>query len=722
MKIRSRSTLATVPVLTFAFAILGPSEFASAQGPAGGAFAREPRTPSETWAIVDYLIKVGQPGQAAPYVKRFLDANPDDQTLLLIRDEYGAGSILRLSDDLATRPYARPMAEKLAAASAKAATDVSRMGHAINALTGTAEEQVVALEQIREAGSFAVPALIQALEQPGRSQEERAMIAQCLGRLDRKAVPALIASLDAPNASLVADAAQALGQIGDPRALPALSYLAARKNPESPAREAALLAVEQLTKRSPASQGKSPARILADDARQYQTHAVRFPGDPVTIWDWSGEAMAPVPRSLTVRNTEGLLGLRSARRALELDPTDRDTQATLVALSLEHDPTGSRATALAAGPDILGRILRSAIAEGRSDLAIATIQILGEITDRGALSAHGDQPNPLVEALTAPDRRVQFAAAEVLVRLEPHQVFAGSSRLVPTVARFVASGDVPRVLVIDGNSIRAADVVGPLRTLGYDAQVAESGSQGFALAAQSADIEFIVLDPHFVAGHWGMIETLRNLHADPRTAGIPVFLSGPIGLHNEVAAKLDSFPDVLFLATPSEAGSLKKQIDRALARRHYRPFSDPERADYSRRASALLAQVAQRPGSPFESGLSAAEPELARALTRPNAVVEAAQALGDIPGADAQKSLVSITLDPSKPLPLRIASAKHLARNVRRFGPKLTAEQERLVIEELAREADPGLRDALAALVGSLRPTPDASGTRMQTNRVPSSE
>ena len=38
----------------------------------------------------------------------------------------------------------------------------------------------------------------------------------------------------------------------------------------------------------------------------------------------------------------------------------------------------------------------------------------------------------------------------------------------------------------------------------------------------------------------------------------------------------------------------------------------------------------------------------------------------------------------------------------------------------LDREADPALRDALAAVVGALKPGPDASGSRLQTYRASS--
>ncbi len=77
--------------------------------------------------MVDYLIKVGQPEQAAPYVKKFLADNPDDATLLKVRDEYGVGSILRLSDYPATRPYAAALARRLADAAVRNATDPARI-------------------------------------------------------------------------------------------------------------------------------------------------------------------------------------------------------------------------------------------------------------------------------------------------------------------------------------------------------------------------------------------------------------------------------------------------------------------------------------------------------------------------------------------------------------------------------------------------------------------
>src|SRR4051812_24573284 len=140
---RSRTirTLGLALILAAAPFVAGPRGAALAQVQARDAFAGEPKTPLETWEVANYLIRIGQPGQAAPYVKKFLDSKPDDATLLEVRDTYGAGSILSLSDNPETRPYAKAMADRLAEASIRNATDPARMDKFIEALSKSREEQ-----------------------------------------------------------------------------------------------------------------------------------------------------------------------------------------------------------------------------------------------------------------------------------------------------------------------------------------------------------------------------------------------------------------------------------------------------------------------------------------------------------------------------------------------------------------------------------------------------
>src|SRR4051794_10741686 len=152
-------------VLTFSLllvvsAVLGLRQSVRAQAPGPELFANQPRTPLELWDAVDYLLRTGQAKKALPYLDQFLKSRPDDSTLIAIRNRYGPGSILRLSDDPATRQFAKPLTEALVAAARKYATQPERIARLITELTGTTQEQDYAVRHLREAGPDAIPFLV----------------------------------------------------------------------------------------------------------------------------------------------------------------------------------------------------------------------------------------------------------------------------------------------------------------------------------------------------------------------------------------------------------------------------------------------------------------------------------------------------------------------------------------------------------------------------------
>ena len=287
-----RGRAATVPVscllivMALALAGLNMTAPALAQAPGPELFAQEPRTPMELWSAIDYLVRTGQSKKAVPYLEKFTKAQVDDATLVEIRDNYGAGSILRLADQPETIKYAQPLAEKLTEAVRRYATDPERIAQAVTALTGTPEEQAYAVTRLKEAGPFAVPALVEALQKPDLGPEKRALLAHNLGRLDRTAVPALLAVLDSSDPRLAADAATALGAIGDRRAVPFLTYPASAARFPPAVREAAQAAIGRLTGRSFVAQPQSPAQVLTQAAWSFHRHQVEFPSDPVAVWIW----------------------------------------------------------------------------------------------------------------------------------------------------------------------------------------------------------------------------------------------------------------------------------------------------------------------------------------------------------------------------------------------------------------------------------------------------
>lgn len=309
-----------------------------------------------------------------------------------------------------------------------------------------------------------------------------------------------------------------------------------------------------------------------------------------------------------------------SRKALELSPNDRAAQVVQLSLTLEKAiervgftafPAQDQATftaVMARGPSILSDVLRMAITDGKTDLAAVCSTALGRVIDRSALVRSG-RPHLLVEALYSPSRRVQFAAAKAIVSLTPNEPFPGASRVVPTLARFLTNQVLPRAVVIDGNPNRGNQMAGFLVNLGYDSELELTGNHGFLAAAESADVELILVSYDLFQKGWGLNDTLANLGADSRTAAIPVFIYGPLNVKYKRPNLEYDYPGIRFLVQPVEATMLARQLKNLSAM-----LADTEHTLYSREAAVLLAKIAKDSRGPMLAHLAAAEPALAGAL------------------------------------------------------------------------------------------------------------
>ena len=696
------------------FVGLGPA--AQAQVPGPELFAKEPRTPLELWEAADYLVRTNQAKKAVPYLDKFVKSEPDDATLIAVRNQFGLGSILRLHDDPATQPFAEPIASKMAEAAHKYATRPERIARFVAELTKSPEEQDYAIRHLREAGPYAVPFLVDELSRPDLSADDRKLVVDNMGRLDRSVVPPLIATLDSPDPTIAATAATLLGKIGHKPAVPFLTFAAASPGSPPALRNAAQAAIAQLTQQPFSAQPRNHAQVLTAAAWSYHRHQVEFPDDRAVVWSWDKERKAPAPREVSRSEAETIAGLRLAREALRLDPTSRDAQVAQISLALEKAiervgyaefPAKDQATfdaATASGPSILGDVLKTAIADGKTDLAAAAAKALGQVTDVASLSAT-PRPHPLVDALYAPGRRVQFAAAKALVNLAPSRPFAGSSRVVPTLARFVSNQAQPRAIVIDGNPTRGSQIAGFLVTLGYDSELELTGLQGFVAAAEAADVELILVSFDLFTKGWALPDTLANLEADSRTAAIPVFVYGPLDLSIKRPNLPLDYPRIRFLVTPTNADILKKQLTGLPP-----ALSEAERAGYAREAADLLARIATERKGPLAAGLAAAEPALAVALGGVQPTPSVAKALGEVPDPDAQRSLADLVLDPSQDPSLRSQTAAQVVRSIQQFGPLISADQEKRLAASLRDETNPAVVASLGKVLDALiRKHPDGS-------------
>ena len=126
--------------------------------------------------------------------------------------------------------------------------------------------------------------------------------------------------------------------------------------------------------------------------------------------------------------------------------------------------------------------------------------------------------------------------------LDPRKPFAGSSRVVPVLAQFVTTQANPKAVVIDGNMHAREPTGGHLKALGYEPVLTTTGDEGFKAASDSADIELVLLDHHMIGGDWRLHDTISNLRADARTAGLPIYVVGPLAREADLSRSDRAFP------------------------------------------------------------------------------------------------------------------------------------------------------------------------------------
>ena len=550
-----------------------------------------------------------------PYLNKFLKSNPDDATLIQVRDRYGVGSILRLQDYPATRDLAEPLLGKLSEAARRHAT--ARADRPVHRrpdqdARGAGIRRRAAPRGRAVRGPAALAGVV---KKPASSAEDRALLVRNMGRLDRPAVPALIAALDAPDPRLAADAAEALGRIGDPRAVPALTALAAVPGPPAPPRpaHAARRAVERITGAAFRARSRSrPRGCSRTRPGATSIHAVRFPGDPVAVWAWDPAAQAPAPKSMARAEAESYFGLKLARAALAIDPSDRPAQVVLLGLALEDAidggsrqvPGGRHVGHVRRGrwPParlVLGDVLRDGDRRPRSALAAVAATALGRVADAKTLAARGPitrwstRSRPPTGGSGSPPRGRSWRStpdARSPGRAGSCRCSPSSSRPSPRPAPWSSTATPPR----------GSQLAGYLNALGYDPVLAPTGDEGFRVAADSADVELILVDHHMILGDWRLHDTLANLAADARTAGLPVYVVGPLAREVDLNALLtERFPGVRFLVTPTDRKTLAEQL--AIAGRPPMPPRPRSAAGYAREAAALLAADRRPPGQPVRA-------------------------------------------------------------------------------------------------------------------------
>ncbi len=181
-----------------------------------------PTTPEQLIAAAEITLNFGSFAECKAFLKKFLDAKPDEATMAGIAARRGSDILLRLGRNKEVQPEGKQVAMAVLTAADKAVKDPARITRLINEL-GDADpgKRQIAANDLAQAGVNAVVPLITALGEPARAKDLPALQNE-LVRLKIVSESPLLATLDSADENQKINAIQTLGYLGSKQALPHL--------------------------------------------------------------------------------------------------------------------------------------------------------------------------------------------------------------------------------------------------------------------------------------------------------------------------------------------------------------------------------------------------------------------------------------------------------------------------------------------------------------------
>ncbi|HZT80077.1 MAG TPA: response regulator [Gemmataceae bacterium] len=729
-------------------------------------FFKKPETVKEYWRALKFEMEVGRPDLAARHLHGLLSLKPTDEQLLEIEEQEGGlapflalGNLRKWDDNPKADAQAKKDIQELITAVSAALKN--RLGNrerlavfARRLASDDPDERSFALKELYRSGALAIPPIIDVLREA--KGDDRLRVLEYLPKLGRDTVPPLVAALDIDDNELRFDLLDVLKRRGAVEAVPFLWHLAGSPKLPAALHARAKEVLAYLLETTP-GRLQTPKVALTREAERYYRHQVRFEEpERVVVWRWDGKQIVsgwPKAPTIPASKAEEHYGLRFAREALDIDPGYRPAQLVFLALALEKSlepagndsplgrgPTSATELLTKINPDLAVAVLERALTDQRVGVILGTAKALGDLGEVRANRPSGRGEPALVRALNYPDRRVQFVAADALLRIPGPPSHSATHRVVDVLRRQAASDPAARVLVADADRDRANLVAGGLKKAGFEAVVAGTGREAMQLLHKSADIDAVFVDAGIALPELPFL--LGQLRGDPDAAVLPVFVTVPPFKDPRRAAEVErkarrtaeNYRDVRVMLATTDPATLQRLVVEGLAAEMGRPLSEAERkggAAAADRVKRLLAErmshidralvwlgkiaTGQVPGydpRPAAETLIAALREGKGGREARQLVIEA---VGRLPGPQPQRELAAVLLDPMRPAPLRLTAATELLRHVQQHGPTLAAAEVRSLADlAAARDTPADLRGKVALVLTALRPDARTSGDRLR--------
>jgi len=677
--------------------------FSQAAAPAPGEMSLERK-----WKDFIHYINIAQADMARSFGQAILQAQAEPREIYKLADKIP--DIDKTLSRGAQLPGMGPIIKRIRKVirdgfQAEAANpDV--IARAIELLGGTLAQFERGKDLLKISGEYALPQLLQKLHATDTPQLLRERVVVVLPHLGLVAVRGMSIALQTDNPTVQEALANALRKIGYPMAAPRLKELAERKGVLPRVRTAAMAALVECAGRE--AQDKKLSQLYYELADKYYHRAESLRPDPrydkANVWTWSSEkglSFVPVPRPIFC----DIYAMRMSRLALKNNNDLGEALVLWLAAGFKREanlPEGltdpmkgandAPYYAMAAGPRFLLRVLDIGLREDDAPVSLGAIEALAQTGGAESLVQEikgGIQP--LVRALSFPDRHVRFLASSALADALPTERFDGCAFVMSVLNEALRQKGKKTALLITSGT-RANELKDAILAAGYDVVTSDDGAKGMSAGRKGSGVDMVVLTRKPEPGT--VIESMRS---DPFYKAVPaVVLFQSADLRRQ--AKEDG--RTVLLPMSADATAIGEGMAKALALGIGKPLTSEEADAWIIRASRTVRVLGLTASGVHD--VKRVVKALKENTLNENPAVQtaAAEALAVIDLELAQQALAQLGCSRAT-APVRLKAFSALSESLRRFGNKVPAAESKKILEVVNGTEPLEIRRAAAKAQGA---------------------
>lgn len=491
-------------------------------------------------AITQY--QSGKSDQAAEGLKKVVEMGISPELAYQLREKAGYLVFMEmLTEGGDTREAARAFLSVSEKETADREVNPDKIKEIVERALVGGEESRKATIELSRIGEVAVPHILEHLKDSAKANNARSALVW----MNSGATLPLLASLKSKETAIQENVIVALGEIGDRRAIPELKWLAEKGSGQ--ARSLASAALGKIYSPLPVASAKEEFVRRAYEYYIAPPGVIRRPGSKWYVWRWKND-------QLEAQEVPGFLyhykiAEESCYDSLRDDPNYKEAWSLLVRIyfseyteaqasvrvaeinqatpaeieyykNIHASLETARVLATAAGIDNMMLALEQAIRDGDGDGGAMCLDALAGVCTEKDLGPS----NPIFKALTSPDKRLKYAAAMALVKINPSKSFQNSNLVVPVLVDALGESDARTVLVVDNDPDVRNHFLSTLNNKNYAAFGAVDGLEALEKAKTFPTEDLIILDSS-LSGTYTAEYVYNNLKSDFRTRNVPIIVT-----------------------------------------------------------------------------------------------------------------------------------------------------------------------------------------------------